>query len=223
MRRGSARSWPPARAGSRGPRRCWVRSSSRGTTRPAPPIPGGGRSNAPGRRSRRKGCHRRSCRVHEFASALLRAGRPDEARDQLRLVLAEAPDPEAYWLLSRADLQRKDWAAARADSERSGSFRVNDPMRPEPAPYVGAASCAGCHAAEFQAQQASRHARTFVRESEIGDLSLPRSTVPDRFDRSGQPRPAPRRATAGSARRRTWPAGSGMPWSSTRSDRATAG
>src|SRR5262249_1975249 len=42
----------------------------------------------------------------ELARAMLRAGRPAEAGEQLRIALAESPDPEASWLLSRVDLQR---------------------------------------------------------------------------------------------------------------------
>jgi tetratricopeptide (TPR) repeat protein len=118
----------------------------------------------------------------ELARALLRVGRPGEAKDQLRIVLAESPDPEAYWLLSRAELQQKDWSAARADAERSGTFRQLNPMLHDPSPYVGSASCAGCHPGESQAQQASRHARTFFRGSELGGLELPEANVPDPFD-----------------------------------------
>jgi tetratricopeptide (TPR) repeat protein len=120
----------------------------------------------------------------EFARTLLRAGRPDEARDQLQIVLAGSPDEEASWLLSRVDLQRKDWPAARADLERSGSFRGEHPLQPEPASYVGASRCAGCHSEEFRAQQASRHARTFLRASELRALDLPGSPVPDPGDPS---------------------------------------
>jgi hypothetical protein len=115
----------------------------------------------------------------EVAWAMLRAGRAEEARDQLRIALADAPSAEVYWLLSRVDLQRKDWPTARSDLERGGPFGETNPMRREPAPYVGASQCAGCHPAEFQAQQASRHARTFFRESELGKLALPASSVPD--------------------------------------------
>jgi tetratricopeptide (TPR) repeat protein len=120
----------------------------------------------------------------DVAGALLRAGRAEAARDQLRIALADAPSPEVYWLLSRVDLQRKDWPAARADLERGGSFGEANPMRHEPAVYVGASQCAGCHPAEFQAQQASRHARTFFRDSELGRLVLPASPVPDPKDPS---------------------------------------
>jgi tetratricopeptide (TPR) repeat protein len=115
----------------------------------------------------------------EVAGALLRAGRAEEARAQLEIALAESPSHEVYWLLSRVDLQRKDWTAARADLARAGSSGQNDPMRREPSPYVGAARCARCHSAEFQAQQASRHARTFSRSSELGGLDLPGPTAPD--------------------------------------------
>src|SRR5262249_56198555 len=70
----------------------------------------------------------------ELARAMLRAGRPAEAGEQLRIALAESPDPEASWLLSRVDLQRKDWPATRADRERRGAFRPNRPLHPRPAP-----------------------------------------------------------------------------------------
>ncbi len=120
----------------------------------------------------------------EVARALLRAGRPDEARDQLRNVLAGSPDAEASFLLSRAELQRKDWSAARAAFEQSGSFREENPMMAEPARHVGASRCAGCHRAEFQAQQASRHARTFAQDFELGRVTLPSSPAPDPADAS---------------------------------------
>jgi tetratricopeptide (TPR) repeat protein len=120
----------------------------------------------------------------EFARALLRVGRPDEAREQLRIVLAGTPDDEAFWLLSRVDLQHQDWTAARADLSRSGSFRDDHPLQAEPSPYVGTSRCDGCHAAQFQAQQASRHARTFFRATELGGLELPAGPVPDPADPS---------------------------------------
>jgi tetratricopeptide (TPR) repeat protein len=115
----------------------------------------------------------------EVAGALLRAGRPDEARDVLRIALAESPSPEVYWLLSRVDLQRKDWPTARANLERGRSFGEGNPMRRDTAPYVGTSKCAGCHPAEFQAQQASRHARTFFRQTELVGVALPDSIIPD--------------------------------------------
>jgi tetratricopeptide (TPR) repeat protein len=77
----------------------------------------------------------------ELARALLRVGRPAEARDQLRVALSEKADPDTYWLLSRADLQLKDWPAARADLERGASFRADHPLQPEPTAFVGTAKC----------------------------------------------------------------------------------
>jgi hypothetical protein len=50
---------------------------------------------------------------------------------------------------------------------------------PDPAPFVGSARCAGCHAEKFQAQRSSRHARTFRRAAELGGLDLPSTPFPD--------------------------------------------
>ena len=49
----------------------------------------------------------------------------------------------------------------------------DDPVRPEPAVYVGAAACKRCHGDIFRAQTTSRHARTFARAKELGDLPIP--------------------------------------------------
>ena len=67
---GRQRTGRAARAGSRGPRRCWARSSSRATTRPAPPIPGGARSIAPAGGPCRKACPSPIVPRTEFASRL---------------------------------------------------------------------------------------------------------------------------------------------------------
>jgi hypothetical protein len=120
----------------------------------------------------------------ELALALLRADRLDEAGQRLRNVRAGSPDPEVAWLLSRIALRRKDWSAARGSFEQSGSFRADHPMMAEPASYVGASRCAECHRAEFQLQQASRHARTFLRAGETGGLNLPGLPAQDPADRS---------------------------------------
>ncbi len=118
----------------------------------------------------------------DLARVLLRVGQPGEAREQLRSVLAEGPDPEASWLLARTHLQQKDWAAARADLERSRPYRDANPMARDPAPYVGSPQCATCHPGEFQAQHASRHARTFFHANELARLRLPSSPVRDPSD-----------------------------------------
>ena len=117
-----------------------------------------------------------------LARVLLAAGRPAEARHQLQTVLAHAPDPEASWLRSRAFLQEGTMAEALAALKEAGSYADDNPTLPDPAPFVGAASCAECHAEKFQAQQGSRHARTFLRVSQIRDLALPRPSFPDPAD-----------------------------------------
>ena len=119
----------------------------------------------------------------ELAHALLRVARPREARDQLAIVLGDSPDPEAYWLLSRAALQEGAWNEAREALKKGSGFRDENPQVPDPSPYVGSSRCGECHPAESKAQQVSRHARTFFRASELGGLVLPGSTVSDPADR----------------------------------------
>lgn len=119
---------------------------------------------------------------NELARAYLRVDLPDQAREQLELVLSGGPDEEASWLLGRVALQKKDWPTARAVIERTGSFRDARPLQPEPAPYVGASRCAECHAEEARSQQASRHARTFSRASELGGFGLPHAPLRDPFE-----------------------------------------
>ena len=89
------------------------------------------------------------------------------------------PDAEASWLLSRAHLQEGALPQAREALKDAGSFGDADPTLPDPAPFVGAARCAECHREKFEAQRRSRHARTFHRGSELGDLALPRPSFPD--------------------------------------------
>ena len=119
----------------------------------------------------------------DLARALLRAGRPGEARHQLQNALAAAPDPEGFWLLSRAYLQERAMTEALAAWKQADSFRDENPLLPEPARFVGSKACAECHRATYHAQQGSRHGRTFFRVSELGDLDLPAST----FSEPAQP------------------------------------
>ena len=117
--------------------------------------------------------------VKDIARALLQAGQPVEARHQLQSHLAKGPDREGAWLLSRAYLQEQAMPEALAIWKQSGSFRDDNPLLPEPARFVGSEACAGCHRATFHAQQSSRHARTFLRGSELGTLELPTSPITD--------------------------------------------
>ncbi|HWE38089.1 MAG TPA: tetratricopeptide repeat protein [Isosphaeraceae bacterium] len=114
-----------------------------------------------------------------LARALLRLGRPVDARSQLASGLADGPDPESSWLLSRAYLQEKVPDRAAAALADAGDFGQDDPTRFEPAPYVGVDACAKCHAEIVRAEQRSRHARTLLRPQDLTDLALPAQAVAD--------------------------------------------
>ena len=75
--------------------------------------------------------------VKELARTLLQVRRPDEARLRLEQVLSVAPDPESSWLLSRAYLQMGPKQKALAALEKSGSFRDDHPLVPEPSSFAG--------------------------------------------------------------------------------------
>jgi tetratricopeptide (TPR) repeat protein len=115
--------------------------------------------------------------------ALLRSGRPAEARAALQAVLAVGPDPEASWLLSRACLQEHDAAGAAAAIEEAGAYADDlDPITPEPAPFVGSSRCVGCHDAIVRSQQASRHAHTLAPDSDPATLPRPDRPIHDPGD-----------------------------------------
>ncbi len=117
--------------------------------------------------------------------ALLQLGKPGESLAPLEQVTSAAPSPaseggpEAYWLLSRAYLQlgRKDDAILARG--KAGSYREENPLMPEPGPYLGAAACAACHAKESQAHAATRHARTFHHAEGLLNLPLPDHPLTD--------------------------------------------
>ena len=108
-----------------------------------------------------------------LARTLLQACRWAEARDALGTILEAGSDPEASWLLSRVALLEGDWGRAAAELARSGTYRAEHPLEPEPAGFVGEARCAGCHSQAHHAVLASRHARTFRRGRDLADLPLP--------------------------------------------------
>jgi tetratricopeptide (TPR) repeat protein len=119
-----------------------------------------------------------------LARALLQTQRPGEARHLLRSMLDAGPDPEAFWLLSRAHLQEGATAAALDAWEKGKMFREENPLLADPAPYIGSAACARCHPANYQAQQSSRHARTFFRVDELDASIVPAAPISD----SAQPK-----------------------------------
>ena len=62
---------------------------------------------------------------------------------------------------------------------RSGPYRTEHPLEPQPAPYVGEARCAGCHPDVSRAVLASRHARTYRDGRDLADLPLPDHPITD--------------------------------------------
>jgi tetratricopeptide (TPR) repeat protein len=114
-----------------------------------------------------------------LARALLRAGRSGEAATRLRNLLVSGPDPEAYWLLSRAALQEGKLADAAEALARSGSYREAHPLEPDPSPYVGSRRCASCHHDVHKEEQDSLHARTFQRAPSPQSIPVPAGPLVD--------------------------------------------
>ena len=97
----------------------------------------------------------------------------------LEAIPAWQSDPEIAWLSSRCFLQERSWARAAEAIQAAGSYRRDHPLEPEPAPYVGAASCAECHRATYDAVLESRHGTTFARARDPRSIPLPDRPVPD--------------------------------------------
>ena len=95
-------------------------------------------------------------------------------------MLADGPDPESSWLLSRALLMEGKLAGAKTALEAAGDFAHDDPLRHEPAPFVGAAQCAGCHPKEYKTQQQSHHAATIIAKTGLSALPWPETALVDR-------------------------------------------
>jgi tetratricopeptide (TPR) repeat protein len=111
----------------------------------------------------------------------LRLGRPIEAQGTLEAMRAAAgagladatADRQTHWLLSRAYLQQGRIEDATAALVRAGPYRGENPLMPEPSPYLGTAGCAGCHPQIDRAYRRSRHARTFHHGPGLLQLPLP--------------------------------------------------
>ncbi|MFI5457801.1 MAG: tetratricopeptide repeat protein, partial [Isosphaerales bacterium] len=108
-----------------------------------------------------------------IARTFLRVGRSTDARAPLQSILARGPDPEAAWLLSRADIQQGDMVRAQASLAQAGSYRADHPLEAEPGPYVGEARCEKCHPAVFRDSLASRHTRSYYRGAQLNELPRP--------------------------------------------------
>jgi predicted negative regulator of RcsB-dependent stress response len=117
-----------------------------------------------------------------IARTFLRTGTPAEARVQLLAVLDREPDREASWLLSRAYLQEGETGLAREALALSGPYRSDNPLEPDPAPYVGEARCEKCHSAIFRDSLASRHTQGFYRGEQIRSLPRPDRPLADPDD-----------------------------------------
>ncbi|MDR3632202.1 MAG: tetratricopeptide repeat protein [Isosphaeraceae bacterium] len=117
-----------------------------------------------------------------LARALLRLGRPTEARASLQFGKRTETDPETAWLLSRAWLQEGRLAEANQALATGRIYRDEHPLEPEPAPFVGAARCGDCHRARHQDQQRSLHAQTFWRVTDLPETLLPGREVADPQD-----------------------------------------
>jgi hypothetical protein len=84
--------------------------------------------------------------------------------------------------MSRVYLQAGDQARALAALEQAGPYRANNPLDPEPGPYVGEARCEKCHASIFRDSLASRHTQTYYRGRQLDELPLPGRPLPDPDD-----------------------------------------
>jgi tetratricopeptide (TPR) repeat protein len=109
----------------------------------------------------------------------LRLGQPVPARSQLKTVLDAGLDPEASWLLSRAELQAGAVALASSALRDAGSYRAQHPLEPEPSPYLGAERCAECHREVYRDVLSSRHAQSFYHGSQLRAVSLPDHPLQD--------------------------------------------
>ncbi len=121
-----------------------------------------------------------------LARGLLQLGQPAEARvallESFKGESAGSPDAEAHWLLSRAWLGERNFKEAAAALLLAGSYRSENPLIPEPGPYVGEASCVSCHRDLARAHEKSRHARTFHHGPGLLELPLPDRPLADPDD-----------------------------------------
>jgi tetratricopeptide (TPR) repeat protein len=117
-----------------------------------------------------------------LARSLLQTDQPQEARRVLESIPQVPSDQESPWLLSRTFIQEKDWDKAAAVLRTAGSYRLENPVVPEPAGYVGEARCASCHQAEAESHLSSRHSATFAYARDATRLPWPDRPISDPAD-----------------------------------------
>ncbi len=120
-----------------------------------------------------------------LARCRLRLGQPAAAREALRPILTPGPSPasaddrEARWLSSRAALQEDRIDEATSEARQAGSYRHDNPLVPEPAPYVGSGRCVECHRAICESYAVTRHARSFHHGDGLAALPVPDAPLAD--------------------------------------------
>ena len=114
-----------------------------------------------------------------LARTLLETNQAPKAAAHLEAIISNPPDQETSWLLSRAYLLSGDIPKATKYLTLAKDYATDDPLRYEPAPYVGAKACEKCHAAIYTTQQNSRHAQTFILPKELAGLPLPKQPITD--------------------------------------------
>ncbi len=102
--------------------------------------------------------------VKQLARCLLETGQGQRARERLLSLGDPAADSETCWLIARCDLQQSVPTESTILG-RSRAYRAGHLMESEPAPYVGAARCAGCHAEIAQAEAEPARAHVLSRRS----------------------------------------------------------
>jgi predicted CXXCH cytochrome family protein len=117
-----------------------------------------------------------------IARTFLQTTRPEEALRLLRSIMDSAPDSETAWLLSRTYLQQGEMTQALAALKHSGTYRAENPLEPEPGPYVGEARCETCHSKIFRDSLVSRHTQTYYRGAQLDQLPLPDKPLADPDD-----------------------------------------
>jgi tetratricopeptide (TPR) repeat protein len=117
-----------------------------------------------------------------LGKSLLFLGRAKEADHWLEPLLENsgtADDLEAHWLASRSAIQQRQLDRARAELSRAGSYRIDQPLLPEPSPYLGQSRCVPCHREICETHARTRHARTFHHGKALLSLPRPDGPVPD--------------------------------------------